>query len=393
MSRNKILLVDDIKASINILIDFLGDSYDIDYVQDGESVLEYTQDKHPDLILLDILMPGINGYEVCKRLKSCEKTRDIPVIFLTSSSSEEDEIRGFELGAVDYITKPFNYVTVKARVETHLALKNALENLDQKNKELNEMLTLREDMERITRHDLKTPLNNIISYTQLMMLDTHLGEEHRQSLKRIKASAYKMVDTINIGLDLFKMERKIYQPRLTGVDLVAVIEKVLSELQVLLKDRELETAVFINGSPAGSQMDRFEIRSEELLCYSMLFNLAKNAAEASHQEGRITLSLEKLPGGSGSKIQVHNAIPVPEEIRDRFFEKYITALKVNGTGLGTYSAKLIAETLGGSISMETGTSSGTGYSRVCITPVVQGISGLDVKSDANMAGNGIRGYG
>lgn len=359
MSRNKILLVDDIKASINILIDFLGDIYDIDYVQDGERVLEYTQNNHPDLILLDVLMPGINGYEVCKRLKSSEKTRDIPVIFLTSSSSEEDEIKGFELGAVDYITKPFNYVTVKARVETHLALKNALENLDHKNRELNEMLTLREDMERITRHDLKTPLNNIISYTQLMMLDTNLGEEHRQSLKRIKASAYKMVDTINIGLDLFKMERKKYQPRLTDVDLVAVIEKVLSELQVLLKDRQLETDIFVDGTSVMSHEERFEIRSEELLCYSMLFNLVKNAAEASHQGGRITLSLEKLPDGSGSKIQVHNDIPVPEEIRDRFFEKYITALKVNGTGLGTYSAKLIAETLGGTISMETGTSSGT----------------------------------
>jgi PleD family two-component response regulator len=119
-----ILIVDDEATSINVLNEVLKSSYKIVFAKDGEKGMKIaTSDEPPDLILLDIIMPGIDGYEVCKRLKADDRTKSIPVIFITAKGKEDDETKGFELGAVDYITKPFNPVVVKARVKAHLELK------------------------------------------------------------------------------------------------------------------------------------------------------------------------------------------------------------------------------------------------------------------------------
>ena len=123
LKQCKVLIVDDIKANINILAKTLENSYDIEFVQDGEETLKIVKEKVFDLILLDILMPGMDGYEVCKKLKSDPETKDIPVIFITAMKAEENESKGLELGAVDYITKPFCKPIVKMRVKNHLMLK------------------------------------------------------------------------------------------------------------------------------------------------------------------------------------------------------------------------------------------------------------------------------
>lgn len=119
----KILLVDDTEINIDILVDVLGDDYELSVAMDGESALEAVEDELPDLILLDIMMPGIDGYEVCKRLKNNPKTRDVPIIFLSAKTEEGDETKGLKLGAVDYISKPINVPILLARVKTHIQLK------------------------------------------------------------------------------------------------------------------------------------------------------------------------------------------------------------------------------------------------------------------------------
>lgn len=132
LNQCKVLLVDDIKANISILIKALRGEYDIEHANDGESALRYVESSQPDLILLDIVMPGMDGYEVCKRLKADERTKNVPVIFITSKSDEKDEAKGLEFGAVDYITKPFSKPIVRARVKNHLIMKkqrDLLENL------------------------------------------------------------------------------------------------------------------------------------------------------------------------------------------------------------------------------------------------------------------------
>lgn len=126
-----ILVVDDTEANIDILLETLGDDYDIRVALDGESALEDVAEDKPDLILLDIIMPGMDGYEVCRRLKDDPFTHDIPVIFLTAMTEEQNEAKGLALGAVDYVTKPFSPELVKARVSNQLELKKYQDHLQE----------------------------------------------------------------------------------------------------------------------------------------------------------------------------------------------------------------------------------------------------------------------
>ncbi len=128
--QKTVLLVDDAPANIQIVNSILRDTYKVRIATNGAKALELAnQDPAPDLILLDVMMPEMNGYEVCTRLKSAAHTQDIPVIFLTGQTETEDETRGFEVGAVDYIHKPFSPAVVKARVRTHLVLRGMREQL------------------------------------------------------------------------------------------------------------------------------------------------------------------------------------------------------------------------------------------------------------------------
>ena len=122
-SRPKILVVDDIPSNVHVLSRILKDDYDIYFATDGMKALDLVQARLPDLVLLDIMMPGMDGYEVCRRIKTDPTTRDIPVIFISAKSEVEDETYGLEVGAIDFITKPISPPIVKARVRNHLLLK------------------------------------------------------------------------------------------------------------------------------------------------------------------------------------------------------------------------------------------------------------------------------
>jgi len=136
--KNRILVVDDTVENLDIVVHTIGENYDIIVAKDGSSAIKLAESEKPDLILLDIIMPGKNGYDVCKELKANEQTKMIPIIFLTGMDGSESKKQGFYLGAVDYITKPFEVEELKARVNNHLFVKTAQDTL-QKQKEILEM--------------------------------------------------------------------------------------------------------------------------------------------------------------------------------------------------------------------------------------------------------------
>jgi putative two-component system response regulator len=145
-SNLSVLVVDDTETNIDILVETLGDDYDVSVAMDGESALESVADDQPDLILLDIMMPGMDGYEVCERLKADATTRNIPVIFLTAMTEVQDEAKGLALGAVDYVTKPFSPSLVKSRVRNQLELKRHRDHLEELVRERTRELELTQEV-------------------------------------------------------------------------------------------------------------------------------------------------------------------------------------------------------------------------------------------------------
>ena len=135
--KPRVMIVDDVTENLRILMELLKDDYTLIPLKNGQIALEkLAQDPLPDLVLLDIVMPGIDGYEVCSRLKADHRTKKIPVIFITAVSEAMDDAKAFELGAVDYVTKPFNPLTLKARVNTHIKLNHTLQDLQDALKEI-----------------------------------------------------------------------------------------------------------------------------------------------------------------------------------------------------------------------------------------------------------------
>ncbi|MEF2229796.1 MAG: ATP-binding protein [Pseudodesulfovibrio sp.] len=216
---------------------------------------------------------------------------------------------------------------------------------------------LREDVNRIVRHDLKGPLNGIIGLpAMLLATGGNLTDEQREGLQYIKSAGYKLLKMINMSLDLYKMEtgNYVYEPE--RHDLMAVVRDVVTDQADTIRSCGLKMAVTLDGREAGKD-DALLLRCEESLLYSMLSNLVKNALEGSGFGDTVRLDIRR--DGENVVLAVHNARPVPEDIRDTVFDKYATSGKRGGTGLGTYSARLIAETMGGAIACESSEENGT----------------------------------
>lgn len=217
---------------------------------------------------------------------------------------------------------------------------------------------LREDVERMTRHDLKTPLSAILSLPQFLEKDGNLTAMQKEMLGIVREAGYRMLHIIDLSMSLYKMERKTYQVNAQPVDVLALARRIGEDLAAIFEDKECELVIRLDGEEAAPE-DVALIRGEELLCYTMLANLIKNALEATPEGEPVAFSVSPGKKPTELTLTVHNKGEVPYEVRSHFFEKYATAGKTGGTGLGTYCAKLVADTLGGGISMKTSQKEGT----------------------------------
>ncbi|MBF0162011.1 MAG: response regulator, partial [Magnetococcales bacterium] len=343
-TRKKILIVDDAKENIDLLRGVLGDYLLVATLSGRQALTLASSDKPPDLILLDIRMPDMDGCEVCRRLKADARTADIPIIFLTAMATVEDEARGLALGAVDYITKPISPPVVLARVATHLAMRDAYRQLERQNAELQELERLRKDVDAIVRHDLKSPIDGIIGAADFLLGAKEISQEQlKEFLKLMRDSARQAMAMIQLSLDLIKIEQGTYAVTLDSINLLSIIRRIRAESQGWMRGKQVEIKVFIQGHPWQEQ-ESFMVHGDSTLCYTMLANLCKNAIEASKHMGVVQISLSR---NGRASIAIHNAGVVPQEIRDNFFKKYATFGKQGGMGLGTYSARLMAEAQNG----------------------------------------------
>ena len=341
-----ILIVDDNPENIRVLGAALKSTeYNLTVAMNGQSAINTIDKDVPSLILLDVMMPDMTGFQVCEKLKNNPKTKDIEIIFVTAAVNPEEELKGLTLGAVDYIHKPISIPIVQAKVLLHLErIKNKRE-LQLKNEALAEIDRLRNDIERMMQHDLKTPLLVIMGYSELMSEYDISNEEKLSYSKAIYAAGNKILYMVDNSLNLYKMEMGTYEYIPESVEFNDLIEDVIKDLKSFAASKQLKIEI------ESTENKNFEAAAERHLSYSLFANLLRNAIEASPDDGALTIKMHHE--NDQSVIAITNLGCVPESIRATFFEKYATSGKKNGNGLGTYSAKLMAETQRGTIDMET----------------------------------------
>ena len=358
VNKPTLLVVDDVPDNLDVMVELLSNNYLVKVASSGERALKILeQGKIPDLILLDVMMPEMDGFEVCRQIKANPATADVPVIFLTAMSEATDVAKGFAVGAVDFVTKPADPPILKARIDTHLKLRRSFAELKrnrialiEKNAVLEDNLRLRDDVERIAQHDVKSPIAGIINFSSSLLSDEQVSREHKEIVKYIEQAAYSILNMVNLSLDLYKMEQGGYEFNPNPVDLVPLLQRILKEMSSELLSRELSVVLSVQGDPvsAGSVL---RVLGDELLSYSMFNNLLKNAMEAARPNTVIQVDLALLE--ELVAIAITNDGAVPLDIRSTFFDKFATSGKQGGTGLGTFSAQLIAKTQNGEIAMST----------------------------------------
>jgi len=280
------------------------------------------------------------------------------------------EVRGGPIPGGGFVSTYTDVTDRKLMEEELLEAKKTAEKsnhrLADQNQQLIEAVQLREEVDRITQHDLKSPLNIIVGVPQILLMSHHYNEKEKSLIQDVESAGRRMLDMINMSLDLYKMEQNTYQYFPAPVDLISALGDVLTELGMAASDKKIKFTLLIEGIPPKTHQT-VEAMAEELLCYSMFANLIKNAIEASPDGGEIVIALEHE--GDEIGVFIENAGEVPASIQDRFFDKMITEGKSGGTGLGTYSARKMAETQLGRIVLD---ASKPGYTTVRVfLPVSQ----------------------
>ena len=391
---SRILVVDDERFHLNVIVDLLGDEYKLVIAKNGIRALEIANTQPPpDLILLDVLMPEMNGYEVCRQLKENDKTRSIPVIFLTVKSDVADETLGFSLGAVDYITKPFSPPIVKARVHTHLALNKASRALSSQNEMLEhivqqrtqQIIATQEERQRLQirlqqaqkletiglltggiTHDFNNILATILGFTDLAMvnLSKNPNEHLSKYMNHILNAGERGKELVQQLLAFSRGLPMKTQP----LNLRDIVNEVLDLLKPILPNSvELNTTVD-NYAP--------EVILNSIQMHQVVMNLLINARDAMHDEGTITIAIcfhdnqdQECSAChapfSGSFVELSIADTgsgIKPELLDKIFEPLFTTKAIGkGTGMGLSVVNDIIHAFNGHILIETDTITGTTF--------------------------------
>lgn len=346
----QILVVDDVPDNIQVISELLRKTYKVRAVTSGEKAIQICKSKNPpDLILLDIMMPNMSGLEVCRILKSNPLTEHITIVFLTALDQTEDIVKGLELGAVDYITKPVNPPVVLARIKNHAKIVEANKNMRVQIDTLIENARLKDEFDRVMQNDLKQPVEEVLLAVDNLTRYAKDPAKVKTGAESIKLSCKFMGQVINNMLLLSKQEDGSYDFDPIIVDVATVATEVVQSFKTSTSNKRLEIH---NEIPLGTK-----VHAEQLLTFSIINNLFQNAIEAAPRGSAIALNVSEAKGMVA--IKIHNQGAIPDEIRETFFSKYVTYGKKGGSGIGTYSAKLMTEVQKGVINFVSTDEAGT----------------------------------
>lgn len=362
MNQALILIVDDEPQNLSLLSFVLKEAgYQVAVATGGTVMFEVLKKRQPDLILCDVLMPEMDGYEVCQRLKASEH-QNIPLIFLTSKTQTEDLLRGFEAGAVDYITKPFNKSELLARVHTHTQLKQAqdtilayaeqLRGLNQHLTETNQQLeALNQEKNHflgIAAHDLRNPLTTIMLTAELvkMRVDKLEPDKIARYMQNVFDGAERMSGLIKNLLDVNRIESGKLEVVPQRFDLKAFMMRLKEQHQQAASQKQIE--LFLELPAEDAMLD-----SDENILLQIAENLLSNAIKYSPKEQQVLISVQAEPEHLHFRIQDQGPGFTAED-QNKLFQKF-ARLSVRptageqSTGLGLSIVKLLCEALQGRV--------------------------------------------
>jgi two-component system sensor histidine kinase/response regulator len=357
MDRGDVFLVDDNANNLALLSSILKSAgYRVRAVNGSRRALGMIEALPPELILLDVMMPELDGYAVCEQLKQREATRHVPVIFLSALSEGLDKVRAFAVGGVDYVTKPFDAAEVLARVDTQLRLFRLQKDLAERNRELEEMAELKNRFLGMAVHDLRSPLTVVGGYAEFLTL-TALSAEQRDFVDRIRSTARYMESLVGDLLDLSAIESGRLQLRLEEVDLHRLVARIVA-LEGRVAERK-EIAVVLEAPPAGA----LPMVADSAKVSQVLDNLLSNAVKFSPRGSRVTVRL------TADDDEVHLSVAdegpgIPAAEQERLFEPFsVTSVRATegekSTGLGLAIAQRIVLGHGGRLWAESVVGRGT----------------------------------
>lgn len=367
-----VLVVDDVAENLAMLNALLRGHYRVKVASSGQQALALAEKSVPDLILLDVMMPDIDGYEVCRRLKADAATSGIPVIFLTAKSNEADEQNGFDLGAVDYIAKPISPPLVLARIKAQMQLKEARDLLEARNREDKqrfelalaqqlEINAMRSTFVSMTSHEFRTPLTSILSSQDLLRHyhDRLDAGERLEILDNIAAAAKRMVAMLDQVLTIGRHDANRMEFAPAPMDLAAFCHQLKAEAEAShaanAPDRppnRVELDIDI-GEPA--------VVADEKLLRHILGNLLSNAIKYSPQTASASFRVRREAERLYFEV-ADRGIGIPAADLPRLFGNFHRASNVGdipGTGLGLAIVKRAADSHGGRITVTSEAGCGT----------------------------------
>ena len=356
MKRQTVMIVDDTPANIEILSESLGDDYELFFATSGADALELIRADKPDLILLDIMMPGMDGYQLCGILKGDPSTRDIPVIFVTAMIGEEEEIKGLELGAIDYLTKPISPHIVRARVKNHLELKRYRDLLETL---ANAADRAKKEFLRSVSHELRTPLTPIIGMTDLV-LDTEEDDNKRKYLTMVQKSALRLLGIVEDLIETSRLEGEGIAPDNSPFLLRAFLDAVVMEAKALAGGKGLEFRSFLD--PALPEA----VVSDQGMLHKVLTMLLNNAVKFT-PAGEVALEVRQLEVAGEPMLQISvsdTGIGIEKGDLEKIFSDFTQSdgsitRSFPGLGLGLTLARRMTELMDGSIWAESAPGGGS----------------------------------
>jgi signal transduction histidine kinase len=345
-SQPKIMVVDDTVANLKLLEEMLArQNYRVRSFPRGRLALSAAAREAPDLILLDIQMPEMDGYQVCEQLKADPALAPIPVIFISAQHEPMDKVRAFAVGGVDYVTKPFQFAEVEARVRTHLELRRQKQELQLSYQRLQELEQLRDNLAHMVVHDMRSPLFAMLMSLELVKINIpNPPPKVAKYLQMTLDNVTKLTEMVTQLLDISRMEAGRMPLNKALGNLAVTGQTVLDSMAPLVGDRRLTLDA---PAPVHACYDA-DIVSR------ILTNLLQNALKFTVPDDEVTITVAARDTAARVAVTDHGP-EIPAQYREKIFEKFAQVdgeKRKYGTGLGLTFCKLAVETHGGSIGVD-----------------------------------------